>query len=103
LTTLLISETDKKSPGLETGNPASMISTPISSNRLAITSFFAVSNLHPVLVHLLMWYQNLDFLSIHFHLFNVISSHNKIDFNTLILKLILTKYTAYKLIISYIT
>jgi hypothetical protein len=29
----------QKSPGLETGNPASITSTPISSNRFAITSF----------------------------------------------------------------
>ena len=38
-TILLISETDKKSPGLETGKPASIISTPISSSLAAITSF----------------------------------------------------------------
>ena len=39
LTILEISTTDLKSPGLETGNPASITSTPSSSNLLAITSF----------------------------------------------------------------
>ena len=34
-----ISTTDLKSPGLETGKPASMMSTPNSSSLLAITSF----------------------------------------------------------------
>ena len=34
-----ISTTDLKSPGLDTGNPASITSTPKSSNLFAITSF----------------------------------------------------------------
>ncbi|MCY1557713.1 hypothetical protein D9M68_945860 [compost metagenome] len=46
-TILQISETDKKSPGLDTGKPASIMSTPILSSRSAITNFCLVSNLHP--------------------------------------------------------
>ena len=44
---LEISLTDLKSPGLDTGNPASITSTPISSNLSAIESLLLVSSLHP--------------------------------------------------------
>jgi len=39
LTILEISTTELKSPGLETGNPASITFTPSSSSLLAITTF----------------------------------------------------------------
>ena len=42
-----ISTTDLKSPGLEIGKPASIISTPRKSNFSAITSFCFVSSLQP--------------------------------------------------------
>ena len=47
LTTFEISNTDLKSPGLDTGKPASIISTPKLSSFSAILSFSFVSNLHP--------------------------------------------------------
>ena len=47
LTSLEISTTDLKSPGLETGNPASIISTPRTSRRSAIINLLLVSNLQP--------------------------------------------------------
>ena len=45
--TLEISSTDLKSPGLETGKPASIISTPSSSNCRASSSFSLLFNLQP--------------------------------------------------------
>ena len=47
LTIFEISSTDLKSPGLETGNPASITSTPKISRRSAIIIFWSVSNLQP--------------------------------------------------------
>ena len=42
-----ISSTDLKSPGLDTGNPASITSTPKTSRRYAIIIFWFVSSLQP--------------------------------------------------------
>ena len=47
LTILEISSTDLKSPGLETGNPASIISTPNWSSCSAMIYFCSVFSLHP--------------------------------------------------------
>src|SRR5690606_6244427 len=47
LTSLDISCTELKSPGLDIGKPASITSTPSSSNLSAMTNFCSVSNLHP--------------------------------------------------------
>jgi len=46
-TILEISFTELKSPGLEIGNPASIISTPSVSKRSAIINFCSVFNLQP--------------------------------------------------------
>lgn len=55
LTNLAISFTDLKSPGLDMGNPASITSTPSSSNRSAMINFvrYPVYNQVPAL-HLLV-------------------------------------------------
>ena len=47
LTNLEIFSTDLKSPGLDIGNPASITSTPNSSNCFAIESLVEESNLQP--------------------------------------------------------
>src|SRR5690606_28572334 len=47
VTALEISITERKSPGLEMGNPASMMSTPSPSRALATTIFSSVDNWHP--------------------------------------------------------
>ena len=47
LTIFDISTTELKSPGLDTGNPASIISTPKLSSFSAIFNFSLVSNLQP--------------------------------------------------------
>ena len=39
--------TEEKSPGLDTGKPASIISTPNKSNCSAMITFWSVFNLHP--------------------------------------------------------
>ena len=46
-TILEISSTEVKSPGLEIGKPASIMSTPNWSSRSAITNFCSVFSLHP--------------------------------------------------------
>src|SRR5690606_19373402 len=46
-TALEISITERKSPGLEMGNPASIMSTPSPSRALAMTIFSSVDNWHP--------------------------------------------------------
>ena len=46
-TFLEISETELKSPGLETGKPASITSTPRLSKSFAISTFSLVFNWHP--------------------------------------------------------
>ena len=47
VTAFEISTTELKSPGLEMGNPASMISTPSSSSAFATSIFSIVFNWHP--------------------------------------------------------
>ena len=46
-TNLAMASTEAKSPGLEIGKPASIMSTPNWSSRSAMTNFFSVASLQP--------------------------------------------------------